>query len=46
VSGIPAAPSPFRTKMLSVLKVSKFWLPVVEAICCEREPPFGALGLT
>src|SRR5919112_278053 len=32
--------------MLSVSKVSKFWLPVVFLICCESRPPFGACGLT
>jgi hypothetical protein len=46
VSPIPAAPSPFRTKMFSVLKVSKFWFPAVPEICCETLPPFGASGRT
>ena len=43
---MPAAPSPFFEKMLSVSKVSKFWLPVVPVICNESLPPLGALGFT
>ena len=36
---MPAAPSPWSTKTLSVLKVSKFWLPVVCLIWIASVPP-------
>ena len=42
VASMPAAPSPLRTKMLSVLKVSKFWLPAPRLIWSASVPPFGA----
>jgi len=32
--------------MLSVLKVSKFWLPAPRLIWSASVPPFGAAGLT
>jgi hypothetical protein len=46
VADMPAAPLPRLEKMLSVSKVSKFWLPEVAVICSDSRPPFGASGLT
>ena len=42
-ASMPAAPSPCSTKVLSVLKVSKLWLPLPRLICIVSVPPLGAL---
>ena len=43
---MPAAPSPWSTKVFSVLKVSKLWLPLARLIWTVSVPPLGAFGFT